>query len=214
MNGRCRPAAGGTGKTFGGLAARKPCAEPKSAISGWQDHAMPEQLGPSALWVDWCTTAGTGAVKAILLAVAVVCLLFASGVGAGRAGEAPAFSAYPATAQFSGTIAAIDYASDPNARTFRTRLSRGIKKGPNFAGVYRVVSWGCGTDCTHMAIVNVETGRVCDWAWSCGASDYMLQSRLLIINPDAARYDRDLPPECSTRFYLLMDEKLEPLDME
>lgn len=32
--------------------------------------------------------------------------------------------------------------------------------GPNFAGQYRVVIWGCGTSCTRFAVVNLRTGHV------------------------------------------------------
>ena len=32
--------------------------------------------------------------------------------------------------------------------------------GPNFAGQYRVVVWGCGTSCTQFAVVNLKTGHL------------------------------------------------------
>ena len=46
------------------------------------------------------------------------------------------------------------------ARRYRTVISQEGKKEPNFAGHYRVVTWGCGTDCHGFAIVNRVTGQV------------------------------------------------------
>ncbi len=34
------------------------------------------------------------------------------------------------------------------------------KEGPNFAGHYTVVFWGCGTACRELAIVDANTGKV------------------------------------------------------
>ena len=36
----------------------------------------------------------------------------------------------------------------------------GAKKGPNFAGHFTVVQWGCGTTCLTGAIVDATTGKV------------------------------------------------------
>ena len=43
---------------------------------------------------------------------------------------------------------------------FRTVLRNGMKWGPNFAGHYAVVVWGCGTSCSSFAVVNLRTGQV------------------------------------------------------
>jgi len=34
--------------------------------------------------------------------------------------------------------------------------------GPNFAGHYFVIRWGCGSECLMMAIVDARTGKVYD----------------------------------------------------
>jgi hypothetical protein len=34
------------------------------------------------------------------------------------------------------------------------------QRGPNFAGHYFVIRWGCGSDCLMMAVVDAETGKV------------------------------------------------------
>lgn len=60
------------------------------------------------------------------------------------------------------------------ARKYRTRIRRGAASeegfrrgfeyvetpGPNFAGHYRVVNWGCGSGCLMMVIVDLKTGAI------------------------------------------------------
>jgi hypothetical protein len=43
---------------------------------------------------------------------------------------------------------------------FRTRLGEDARAGPNFAGRYTVVHWGCGTGCAQVAVVDAQTGLV------------------------------------------------------
>lgn len=59
-------------------------------------------------------------------------------------------------------------------RKYRTRIREGAAgregfrkgrehvemAGPNFAGHYRVVNWGCGSGCLMMVIVDLKTGKV------------------------------------------------------
>ena len=72
----------------------------------------------------------------------------------------PSFEAYPTTVQFSGSLATVDVLSHPKAKKFKTVLSAGAKHGPNFAGHYIIVTWGCGTACQEIAIVDAENGKV------------------------------------------------------
>ncbi|CDZ67358.1 Hypothetical protein NGAL_HAMBI2605_56380 [Neorhizobium galegae bv. orientalis] len=44
--------------------------------------------------------------------------------------------------------------------SFRTRISEGMKKGPNFAGEFAIVQIGCGTSCSFAVVGNVRTGQV------------------------------------------------------
>lgn len=53
-----------------------------------------------------------------------------------------------------------DTNSNPQARMYRTALRRGTAEGPNFAGYYSIVAWGCGSSCVQFAIVNRKTGKV------------------------------------------------------
>lgn len=100
------------------------------------------------------------------------------------ASNPPRFSSYKVKSTFKGKPAPVVLRGNPTARRFRTALREGTRKGPNFAGHYTVVEWGCGTECQQMAIVNAKTGHVYipDFALSLGA-DYRRDSSLLIANP-------------------------------
>jgi len=39
-------------------------------------------------------------------------------------------------------------------------IREGAKNGPNFAGHYTIVFWGCGAGCISMAIADANTGKV------------------------------------------------------
>lgn len=43
---------------------------------------------------------------------------------------------------------------------FRTMLRENAKEGADFAGHYKVASWGCGSDCRYIAIINLKNGKV------------------------------------------------------
>jgi hypothetical protein len=71
----------------------------------------------------------------------------------------PAFDAYPAKPE-KMQPSMVDLASHPRARRFRTMLREQEKAGPNFAGHYTIVAWGCGTTCIQFAIIDARTGKV------------------------------------------------------
>ena len=48
----------------------------------------------------------------------------------------------------------------PDKRLFRTALTKGAAKGPNFAGHMTIVQWGCGSACVAWAAVDSRTGKV------------------------------------------------------
>lgn len=74
--------------------------------------------------------------------------------------HAPQFETYPARTKFKGPAAKPDVKSNSLSRIFRTVIRDGAKAGPNFAGHYTVIFWGCGTSCTSLAIADAKTGRV------------------------------------------------------
>lgn len=69
------------------------------------------------------------------------------------------FEEYPAPTTFKGKPAPAKIVG-PSARLFRTVIRRGASEGPNFAGHYTIVSWGCGSSCIMLAIVDARTGAV------------------------------------------------------
>ena len=77
----------------------------------------------------------------------------------------------------------VDLSSYEGAKKYKTRLNEGAKAGPNFAGHYRIVSYGCGTQCQDNWVIDEQTGKIIDRFESVIGSKYELESTLLIINP-------------------------------
>jgi hypothetical protein len=99
--------------------------------------------------------------------------------------HAPRFEEYPvADTSFAGVPAPADLESAPRAREFRTMLRLGAAEGPNFAGHYTIVTWGCGTECQEVAVVDARTGAV---TFLPGIAElgvrFRRDSRLLAVNP-------------------------------
>jgi hypothetical protein len=70
------------------------------------------------------------------------------------------FDAYPAKV-WSGTPAKARQ-DTRFSRLFRTVLKNGAVKGPNFAGRFTIVEFGCGAACVNWAVVDARTGQVFD----------------------------------------------------
>lgn len=119
----------------------------------------------------------------------------------------PVFEEFPATEVFKGKPVRVDLHSHPDARRFRTRLTEGAAKGPNFAGRFTVVMWHCGTSCQVVALVDAKTGRV-HFPLSFPTSEgvcFRLNSNLLITDPIDAElvklYGGTIPEWLKTRFF-------------
>jgi len=98
----------------------------------------------------------------------------------------PRFEDYPVRDRFTGRPAKVNLNSHPKARLFRTMLREGAKPGPNFAGHYTIVHWGCGSDCRMIAVVDARNGRVYFAPFTVSPSigqDFRVDSRLFIANP-------------------------------
>lgn len=160
--------------------------------------------------------AATLALIALLLATPVDAWAQAkSRAGRGRAARAkpaesyPDFGSYPAAERYTGTPAAVRLRTR-RERMFRTRLSEGAQAGPNFAGRYTFVYWGCGTGCAQAAVVDAKTGLVywppldyIDIPAETGDQPndtYRLDSRLLVLT--RSHYDREAS---YTAYYYLFD---------
>jgi hypothetical protein len=89
----------------------------------------------------------------------------------------PRFEDYPVGEMFTGTPA-VPILSTPETRRYQTRIRNALTMGsdvwvgswknpsrvagPNFAGRYFVIRWGCGSQCVVMATVDAKTGIVYD----------------------------------------------------
>jgi len=78
-------------------------------------------------------------------------------------------------------------------RNMRTLIREESRKPANFAGSYRFVTWGCGTDCASSLVINLKTGEVYDppygtfskdWypKWSGKGFEFQVNSRLLVAD--------------------------------
>lgn len=74
-------------------------------------------------------------------------------------GATPRFEDFPVNEKFKTKPAAVRLASR-EAKKYRTVIREGASKGPNFAGHFTIVEWGCGAGCVQFAIVNAITGAV------------------------------------------------------
>jgi len=72
----------------------------------------------------------------------------------------PRFEDYSVPAETVGTPAPVDLASHPAAREFRTQIRSDARAGPNFAGHFTIVGWGCGAPCLQWGVVDARTGKV------------------------------------------------------
>ena len=141
------------------------------------------------------------------LPLTAVCMLLLIVGAVAQDTRTPRFEQYPAKVE-KARVKAIDFKRNPDARTFRSRLSEAIREGVNFAGHYVVVGWGCGTGCISGAIIDARTGDVF-WpqefnalsVWYGGDSyadepvGYRKNSRLLVISgsPGVKEGDADKP---------------------
>ncbi len=74
--------------------------------------------------------------------------------------ELPKSDDYLVKDQFNGVPVPVDLKSHPSASQFKTRLRDGAKEGPNFSVYYTVITWGCGSSCSSLALINANSGQV------------------------------------------------------
>jgi hypothetical protein len=143
-------------------------------------------------------------------------LLDPPGARAETASEPP-FAKYPATTIHRGKPAAVDL-SGRDARMFRTRLREAVAeaKGATFAGHMIVATWGCGTSCQSIALIDARNGKVTFASDTANLGvDFRVDSRLLVVNPPKSireTYQNDPPPEwAKTWYYVWENGKLRKL---
>lgn len=101
-----------------------------------------------------------------------------------KADSIPSFEKYPIIEKAKNYSAELDLTSHPQAKKFKTVLSNVYSKGPNFAGHYTIATWGCGSTCQLVAVMDHKDGKVFfpPYGTQVG-SDFKLNSNLLITNP-------------------------------
>lgn len=78
---------------------------------------------------------------------------------------------------------------------YRTKLRQGTALGPNFAGHYTVVLWGCGTGCQVASVVDARTGRLSrQTLLTANGVQHQRNSRLLFVDPPTP----EQPPQCAS----------------
>ena len=130
----------------------------------------------------------------------------------------PNFTDYPVITRYGDKPAPVNISSHPLAKVFRTKLREGAKKGPNFAGHYTVVTWGCSTDCESVAIVDARNGKVFfpPFATVFGV-DFRLDSNLFINEP-ASKIPKDYNPMFTsplgvkTQYYIWRNNRFTPIN--
>lgn len=94
--------------------------------------------------------------------------------------------------KWDGKISRVNYSTLTQASLFRTAINEQVAEGPNFAGHYRVVSWGCGTECLGYAVVDVVDGNIVEYVpymefQASTGLDYTIDDSLLVFNPKSKK---------------------------
>ncbi|TSC76031.1 MAG: hypothetical protein G01um101431_1049 [Parcubacteria group bacterium Gr01-1014_31] len=121
------------------------------------------------------------------------------------------FSDYPAPDAYTGPRANVDFETSPAAaKIVGPRIIDGLTYGPNFAGHYTVIEWGCGASCQMHAIVDAKTGAIVEYSLGSAFSlQYRLDSRLLVANPPLYLDElSEAPAGVAVEYYEMKDGRL------
>ncbi|MDO8559867.1 MAG: hypothetical protein Q7S23_02395 [bacterium] len=121
------------------------------------------------------------------------------------------FADYPAPDAYAGPRANVDFETSPAAaKIVGPRIIDGLTYGPNFAGHYTVIEWGCGTSCQMHAIVDAKTGGIVEYSLGSAFSlQYRLDSRLLVANPPMYLDELpEAPAGVAVEYYEMKDARL------
>jgi hypothetical protein len=98
--------------------------------------------------------------KRSILFLFSIFLFLSPGIGFAQDWEhAPKPEDYPVKDIYKGKVAPV-ILDCKKAKMFRTVLRQGAKTGPNFAGHYTMVAWGCGLGSFEIAVIDAKTGKV------------------------------------------------------
>ena len=125
----------------------------------------------------------------------------------------PEFEQYRVAQHYAGPMARPLLATRQD-KEFQTQLRRGAQGEPNFAGHYRMVTFGCGASCVMGAIINAQNGKVLwlPFTVCCGSDasarpvDFRPDSALIVIN--GMRNEKG----DGTHYYVLKQDRLTLID--
>ncbi len=137
-----------------------------------------------------------------------------------NAANLPKFEDFPVQEIYSGQPADVDFTNHPGLKNFdeiggagggyKQLITDEVAKGPNFAGHYRIIDWGCGTSCRTAAIIDVASGEIIyspliddSQNWTTNRPDfspwenldYQMGSALLIVNNKYYHWTRYTPDD-------------------
>jgi hypothetical protein len=150
------------------------------------------------------------------IATVLLLLILSATVATGRNENPPSypFAHYPAKRSYKGKPVPPKLLT-PTQREFRTVLRKGEGKGPNFAGHYTVVEWGCGSNCVSFAVVDAVNGKVHDTGmprindeYPCGLL-HRLESRLFVVVK--SRSGRLGSGDCKAHLYMWDGSRFTPV---
>ncbi|KQS78826.1 hypothetical protein ASG25_09325 [Rhizobium sp. Leaf384] len=140
-NGQCR---GGGGDSPETLAAcdRRAVTDAKLQRVGW----CYGREGEAGYQMDW--HACTGGPPATALSAPATDV------------RMPVPSAYPSRGELKGKTSLPDFKGrDREFNAFRTRIRESMMRGPDFAGHYSVIQYGCGSGCSNVVVADNRTGQ-------------------------------------------------------
>lgn len=121
---------------------------------------------------------------------------------------------YSVQQTYQGNMPRLDEGSHPDAGTFRSSFSDGLRDGINFAGKYTVITADCGPNCQQHFIVNRETGKITESVQSSIGAKYSANSRIFIVNPPDSTLDYSNCTNCMPEAYVMENNKLRKLSYE
>lgn len=114
---------------------------------------------------------------------------------------------------FKGTPAPVNFTTKSEAKKFHTVITEGAARGPNFAGHYTFIYWGCGSSCQSSVVVDAITGKIYDGLPSSLGYDFKVDSSLLILKPpDKNGFYDSRCLSCRPELYLWEDVSFKELD--
>jgi len=158
--------------------------------------------------IAWATPLKRGSVKATKMQKLSIGFLAFVAFASATFGSEPTFSEFRVPVE-TITKPKINLRSHPIGRRYRTQIRWTVhEKGVNFAGHFTVVTWGCGTECSLFAIVDLRTGRI----WhdpeliATRSLEFRADSRLMVFNPWNG--PDDFAPQVATVFYVWSGSQL------